>query len=153
MFGSTLNPLHMMGAKVNVRWLISAEVVWNYGSHLMSFRIQLLVSLIRKALSKPCKRNVMGWQPWRLGSSLASRRKKSSASFMGWNLLLAVGSQMRSQNLMKAFVPGLWWRTLQEVVRQRAHLQYLAQRPAWSRWGWFWEHHVAFGEQNLPFML
>ena len=53
---------------------------------------------------------------------------------------------------MKAFVPGLWWRTLQEGVRQHDHLQYRAQRPAWSRWGWFWEHLVASGEQNLPFM-
>ena len=152
MFDSMSNPLHMMGAKVNVRWLISAEAVWNFGSHLMSSRTQLLVSLIRKALSKPCRRNVMGWQPWRLVSSLASRRKKSSASFMGWSLLPAVGLRMRSQNLMKAFVPGLWWRTLQEVVRQRARLQYPAQRPAWSRWGWFWEHLVASQKQNLPFM-
>ena len=152
MFDSMSNPLHMMGAKVNVRWLISAGAVWNFGSHLMSSRIQLLVSLIRKALSKPCRRNVMGWQPWRLVSSLASRRKKSSASVMGWSLLPAVGLRMRSQNLMKASVPGLWWRTLQEAVRQRARLQYPAQRPAWSRWGWFWEHLVAFGEQNWPFM-
>ena len=152
MFDSMSSPLHMMGAKVNVRWLISAEAVWNFGSHLMSSRIQLLVSLIRKALSKPCRRNAMGWQPWRLVSSLVSRRKKSSASFMGWSLLPAVGLRMRSQNLMKAFVPGLWWRTLQEVVRQRARLQYPAQRPAWSRCGWFWEHLVASGEQNLPFM-
>ena len=120
-------------------------------SHVIS-DIQLLVSLIRKALSKLCRRNVMGWQPWRLVSSLASRRKKSSASFMGWSLLPAAGLRMRSQNLMKAFVPGLWWRTLQEVVRQRARLQYPAQRPAWSRWGWFWEHLVASGEQNCPFM-
>ena len=91
MFDFMSSPLPMMGAKVNVRWLISAEARWNFGSRLMSSRIQLLVSLIQRALSRPCRRNAMGWQLWRLVSSLASRRKRISASFMGWSLLPAVG--------------------------------------------------------------
>ena len=127
------SPLLMMVAKVNSRWLISVEAVWNSGSPRMWFPTPLLVSWIQKELSRRCRKNAMGWQLLKLASSWMRSRKMIFASVMVWSPLHVVGWRTRSPNLKKAFVPGLWLKTLLVDLPQRGHWPSAAQHLAWSR--------------------